>query len=321
VRDDRTRTAQRRTDQPALRLLIAAALVAASVYVTLNAWQDIAKVVRHDEQASHVLVVPLAVIVLLIARARRFSEVRLSSHWLGPAMAFVGIVSWAISYHYEFQIGWHGGALLAAVGCFVAVTGLDPIRKLMPAFVFLVFLLPVPQTVRGWVTQPLQDVAATVSARTAEVLGMDVMQSGRALRINGQDVTVAEACAGMRMVFTLFMTCFVSAYSLPLREPVRWVILLLAPGVAIAANVVRLVLTLWAYNHFAPETADRLHTFAGWVMVVLAFVSLDQTARFLQWLSIPVYKPEALRAARRSHRPARVAPRAASKSDEKAVPA
>lgn len=272
------------------RLLVACVLIACSIWVAWEAWQEIGTLIWHDEQSSHGLIVPLAVFLLIAARRARLANLRVESHWLGPVLVFLGVALWGGSWHLDFQTGWHGGALLMAVGCWVTTTGVDPIRKFAPAYLSLLFLLPTPAALRTPITVPLQDITATIAQHTTELLGMGVTQAGRMLRVNGQDVTVAEACSGMRMVFTLFMACFLSVYSLPVREPVRWLVLLLTPFIAIAANVLRLIPTLWAYGRFSPETADQLHTIAGWVMVAAAFFMVEGALKLLHWLGVPIYR-------------------------------
>lgn len=273
------------------RLGVAIVMIVISVWIASEAWRQILRMIRYDEQSSHGLVVPLAVFLLVAARRARLSTLTLQSHWLGPVLSAVGAIAWAICWHADFQTGWHGGALLMAVGCFVTTTGLDPIRKFAPAYIALLFLLPTPAALRIPITLPLQEITATISQHVAELLGMGVSQAGRTLRVNGQDVTVAEACSGIRMVFTLFLACFLSVYSLPIREPIRWFVLLLTPVIAVLANVVRLVPTLWAYGHFSAETADQIHTAAGWVMVVVAFFAVEGILKLLAWLGVPTHQP------------------------------
>jgi exosortase len=273
-------------------LVLAIALAVFCAWITLDAWQDIVLLAWKDEQSSHVMAVPLAVAVLLLARRKRFATVKVQPHFIGCLMVAAGLFGWFWGYHNEIQIAWHGGAILAATGAFLSVMGVDVLRKFLPAIVVLGFLLPAPMTIRNHITMPMQSIAATATFSVCDVLGMGVTQAGQTLRINGQDVTVAEACAGMKMVFTLFLACFMSAYSLPLREPVRWLILLLAPLVAIVANVARLVPTLWAYGKFSPEAADFIHIWLGWGMVIVAFFALDGVAKLLDWLSLPVFKAQ-----------------------------
>jgi len=292
----------------AQRLVIAAVLIIISVWITSDAWRDIKNIALVDEQSSQILVVPVAVGLLLLARRRRFATLDLRASWLGPVLMGAGGAMWLLSMIYEVYSTWYAGPVVVAVGCLVTVFGVDILRKFAPAFIVLVFLIPIPRAGQVLIAQPMQDIAATVSRSVAEVIGMGVTQAGRTLRINGQDVTVAEACSGMRMIFTLFLACYMSVFSLPLKPWYRVFVLCLTPLVAIVANVVRLVLTLWAYGEFDPATADKLHTAAGWVMVLLAFFAMESIARFLDWLGIPTMLPKAGRTSARNSTASDAAP-------------
>ncbi len=272
------------------RISLAILLIAVSALATSEAWREILRLFWIDEQASHGLLVPLAVFLLVAARRARLQNLPLRCHWLGPATVFVGLVSWIISWHTDFQTGWHGGAILMALGCWITMTGIEPIRRFAPAYAALIFLLPTPAAIRAPITIPLQEVTATITQNVCEFLGMGVTQAGRTLRVNGQDVTVAEACSGMRMVFTLFMACYLSVYSLPIREGVRWLVLATTPIIAVVSNVLRLLPTLWAYGRFAPDTADQIHTASGWVMVVLAFLAIEGALKLAHVLGLPVFR-------------------------------
>jgi exosortase len=273
------------------RIVIALVLMAASVWISSEAWGEVTRLLWLDEQSSHGLIVPLAVFLLVAARRSRLEMVRVEPHWLGPVIVAIGMLSSAISWHLDLQTGWHGGALLMALGCWVTMTGTDLIRKFAPAYIALIFLLPTPAAIRTPVTVPLQDITATITKYACEMLGMGVTQAGRTLRVNGQDVTVAEACSGMRMVFTLLLACFISVYSLPLREWVRWLVLLSTPVIAVVANVIRLVPTLWAYGRFSTETADQVHNASGWIMVVLAYFAVEGALKLFIWVGVPLNVP------------------------------
>ena len=60
----------------------------------------------------------------------------------------IGWLSWSFGYRYQFQSLWHGGAVLMAVGAVLSVLGGDLLRWFLPAFLALVFLIPVPGRAR-----------------------------------------------------------------------------------------------------------------------------------------------------------------------------
>jgi exosortase/archaeosortase family protein len=87
------------------------------------------------------------------------------------------------------------------------------------------------------------------------------------------------------MVFALFMVCYYVAFATPARWYVRAVLLVASPLVAIVANVIRLVPTIWVFGRFSLQTAERFHNAAGYVMLVLAFLLLMAIFKPLQKLT------------------------------------
>jgi exosortase/archaeosortase family protein len=78
------------------------------------------------------------------------------------------------------------------------------------------------------------------------------------------------------------MVCYVVAFTTPLRAQLRFLLLAASPLVAIAANVVRLVPTIWMYGNASASSAHRFHDVTGWVMIFCAFFALMGLLRLLR---------------------------------------
>jgi exosortase len=183
----------------------------------------------------------------------------------------------------------HLGAIIALAACAIAMAGLEVVRQFFPAFLALLFLIPVPAEVRKWLAGPLQALAVTVTQEVLDVIGVSTERAGNSIQIAGRSIFVGEACDGMRMVFALALTFFAFVFSVPLRLNARIALLIAAPVVAIACNVVRLVPTALAYAYASAEDAERFHDIAGWLMLPLAIVLLFGLIRFMRWLDLPVF--------------------------------
>jgi exosortase len=284
LRDDRWRLVA--------RLGLAVVLTIFAGWIAQYAWRDMWLMALADPESSHVLLVPLVFVWLAWNHRHRLARHGVEHRWIGTLMLAIGWCLWSFGYRCQVQSFWHGGAVAMAAGATITILGGHVFIALLPAFGALVFLVPVPGTGREWIAMPLQHVTAHATRVMAEIAGMDVVQTGSMLRINGKDVAVAEACNGMRMVFTLFLACYVFAFVTPLRRPVRLLILLAAPVVAVIVNVIRLVPTVWAFGKLSNETAEKFHDISGWVMLVVAFLSLMGVVRLLRWMGLAVDAPE-----------------------------
>lgn len=271
-----------------LHFWAALGLVAACMVVAGNAWTDLWTIGWKDEESSHVLLVPLVVAWLIWVRRGRLRGCEPGGRLIGTFFIALGWFLWSFGYRQQVQSFWHSGAVVMAVGGILTALGSDVFIKFFPAFVVLIFLVPVPSTGRQMIALPLQHAIAQTTQNVGEVLGMQVTREGNLLTVNGHEVAVVEACNGMRMVFTLFLACYVFAFVTPLRGYVRALVLAASPLVAVVANVIRLVPTVWMFGHASPEAAERFHTAGGWVMLVVAFLGLMGIVKVLRWAMVPV---------------------------------
>jgi exosortase len=255
--------------------------------LTTDAWRDIVHIAMKDEESSQILLVPLVVGWLWWVRRRRIRYCHPVGRMVGPVLVTVGWLLYSTGDWFLIELFWHGGAILVVVGCVLTIMGTDPLKNFAPVFLALVFLLPVPGRVRQRVAIPMQTATATVTQRVLELSGITVERSGNLLSIGGRDVTIGEACNGIRMMFALAMVSYVFAFTTPLRPYVRLIVIAASPLLAILCNVIRLVPTIWCYGNY-PAWADRFHTMAGWGMLVIAFLMLMGIVSLLKWAILPV---------------------------------
>ena len=90
------------------------------------------------------------------------------------------------------------------------------------------------------------------------------------------------------MVFALVLVSYTFGFSMPLRNGVRGLILLMSPLAAMMCNVVRVVLVVLMFGYASETTAERFHAVTGWLMLPLAFMVLYGIIRVLRWALIPV---------------------------------
>jgi exosortase len=279
LRDDRLTMAH---------VALAAAMGTLGVLATLPAWKDIYLIAWMDEEYSHIFVVPFVAIFLVWVRRMRLRHCKPSGRIIGPVVVALGWILSSWGFYSGIQSFWHGGAVLVVVGCILSVLGKSVIFRFFPAFLLLVFLVPAPGRLRLAIAGPLQNWTASITQRLLEAGGViNTEVNGNALTINGHAVLVAEACNGLRMVFSLIMVGFAFCFAMPLRNYIRALILLISPLAAIFCNVVRIIPTIWMYG-FMPDYAPKFHEFAGWAMLPLAFLMLYGLIRTLQWAVIPV---------------------------------
>src|SRR5688572_24881256 len=219
------RTAMRTDRWTSWHAVAATVMAALGVLATWSAWEDIFTIAYNDEEYSHVFLVPLVAFWMVWVRRMRFRHCKPTDTFLGPVIAAAG---WAISsygFYHGYQSLWHGGSVLVVIGCVIAVLGKHALFRFFPAVAVLIFLIPVPGTIRQAIAQPLQTWTAQIANGLLLVFGVDTERWGNMLVVNGKQVTIAEACNGVRGVFALVLVSYAFSFGLPLRNSVRFLVL------------------------------------------------------------------------------------------------
>ena len=100
-----------------------------------------------------------------------------------------------------------------------------------------------------------------------------------------EQLDVALACNGLKMLMTLAATVTATVILLPLPTWKRIVLLLSAVPIAMISNMVRIVTTGWCYYYIKGEDGKGwAHDISGWLMMPLALVLVGLEVQVLRWL-------------------------------------
>ena len=264
------------------------ALVAIAIAACWPIWEAIAEIALHDPENSHILLaIPVAVFLAWLRRGR-VRKLPTSPSFVGPGICVLALALLAAGPVYSLDVFSHLGTVLLAVGAIVSVFGAAMLSRFKPSFLALLFLLPVPGTLRRHIALPLQEASARVVEFSMDVFGVGVVRTGNALAINGTEVAVAEACNGMRMVSALALVTLAFVFSVPMRNSVRLTFLALSPLIALIVNITRLIPTVLLYGYADGETADLFHDLSGWGALFVALAILSAVLWLLRWCEVPV---------------------------------
>jgi len=258
-----------------------------------------------DPNYSHgYLVLPIALIIL---RRRLTSEgvpVLRPSAWGWVALG--GVLALR-AFCYENGYDWSETAtILPVVACLTLAAGGWPLlRTAWPAIAFLVFLLPLPGSINGILSQPLQRLATAGTTALLKLSGLWVLKEGNVIVIGSDPLEVAAACNGLSMLMCLAAT--VAAMTLLIKMETWKQVVLLASIVPIAlvSNILRITATAWCYQLFGAEVGGHFaHDAAGWLMMPLALVLVGLELGVLSRLIVAEEEVPIKRADRVRRRPA-----------------
>jgi exosortase len=169
------------------------------------------------------------------------------------------------------------------------LTGWQVVKAVAGPLLFLMLLVPPPGRVVSAVTLPLQEMATRLAASVLGGMGWQVARTGNVLRLPLQSYEVAHACNGLRMVFAI--VTLGAAMACLLRRPIweRIVLILSTVPVALAVNILRIVITgMISEAFYGSVSVTEVHDVAGWLMVPLAIMLLWGEQRFIRSLYVGI---------------------------------
>jgi exosortase len=224
-----------------------------------------------DPQYSHAYLVPLFAAYLLWFRRSLIDTDVWGPSWLGLPVLLVGVLMRLGGAFVFFDWLEAVSFLPILAGTVLMLAGPKALRWAWPTIAFLGFMIPLPYRLETALSLPLQTIATTVSTYVLQTLGRPAFAEGHIIVLNDVRIGVVEACNGLGMLL-LFFAMATAVAIVVRRHPIeKAVIVATAPLVAIAANVVRIVVTCFAHEYLNSHWADLFfHDLAGWLMMPFA---------------------------------------------------
>jgi exosortase len=276
-----------------------AALVAALGALGLWAyWPTLAAMSHkwfHDSQYTHGYLVPVFAVVLLWLRRAHMPGAAGAFSWWGVALLLVGgLIRLAGAYVF---FDWLDAVsiLPCVLGLFVLLGGRPVLRWCWPSVAFLIFMIPLPFRVETALSHPLQSLATKVSTYALQTVGLPALAEGNVIILSHGRIGVVEACSGLAMLLSFF--ALATAMAIVIKRPLldRVVILLSAAPIAVAANVLRIVVTGAAHELISPQVANAFfHDWAGYLMPLPALGMMWLELWLLSRILVPAAAPAAV---------------------------
>ncbi len=228
-----------------------------------------------DEPWQLVFVPFLSAMVL----SRRIPEVRgetmRGGMWLGIPLMAAGALLNLFGIVIEHPMPSQMGMIVFIQGGVLFAWGKKTYRELAFPLLYLFLAIPLPRTVLVAVTGSLKTLGAAVAGKLLSWMGYAVLRDGVILNFPTFTLVVEDECSGLQSLITLIVASLPVAYLM--RGPFwkRALVVLIAVPLALAANVVRLVVTaVLASGLGGKVTRGWPHTSIGIATVFVAFLAL-----------------------------------------------
>lgn len=241
------------------------------------------------EQWQHCWLVLPAIGGMLWMQRAEVLAVPLRGSWMGLPVAVFALLLYVVGYRVDNVYFGYAGIQLLIPGLVLWFAGWRMLGKLAFYCLFLVFMWPL-FFLENTITFPLRVVMTNASAFVLNFLGIDVVRQGTGL-ISAPDpllgipagkkfsVDVADPCSGIRSLFALMMVSALYAQFTLNTWWKKWILFFCSFPLAIAGNLVRiLVLTLgtiafgaeFAIGKHALTDPSWFHMAAGYAVFAVA---------------------------------------------------
>lgn len=167
-----------------------------------------------------------------------------------------------------------GSQILTLLGLLLVFKGWRAARLVWFPLFFLLFMVPLPETLVTTVTTPLKSAVSAVAESLLYTLGYPIARTGVILYVGPYQLLVADACAGLNSMFTLEALGMLYMNLMNYASVARNVTLaVLIIPISFIANIVRVMILVLVTFYFGDEAGQGfVHGFAGMVLFLVALM-------------------------------------------------
>jgi exosortase D (VPLPA-CTERM-specific) len=224
---------------------------------------------------QHAFLIPVVSLYLVWARATDLQKVKFEPSWLGVVLVVAGLAAFVLGeLSAIWAIVWYA-FLITLWGVVIAMLGLRAAAVIWAGLFYLVFMVPLPQTILANLSGTFQLWSSEIGTAFLRLVGVSVYLEGNVIDLGTYRLQVVEACSGLRYLFPLMSFAFFCAYIFRGSLWQKAIIFLSSVPITILMNSFRIAVTGLLVNRFGTSQAEGfLHYFEGWVIFVACIALL-----------------------------------------------
>lgn len=234
---------------------------------------------------SHILLIPfICAYLVYLQREHLTPESPISLRWSTPCF-LLGSAALGLAFTFprlssSVSPSDHLALTIVAFVCLVAgggclVLGRAWMRSLLFPFVFLVFLVPLPDEIVYWLETGSKLASADAASLFFNLSGTPVLRDGSIFQLPGIVIEVAQECSGIRSSLVLFITSLLVAHLFLKTGWRRIVLVAFVIPLGILRNGFRILVIGWLCVHIGPEMINSIiHRKGGPLFFVLSLIPL-----------------------------------------------
>jgi exosortase len=239
-----------------------------------------------DPNYTHGFFVPVFSLFLLWERRAKLARLRIQPAWSGLVMLLLALITLVVGTIKSGFFFYRVSVLLFIAGLVVFLAGWKHLKAISFPLAFLILMIPSPTLVEH-ITFPLQIIASKIASFLLMLAGVPAIREGNIILLPSAQLEVAEACSGIRSLFSLLTLTIVYGYTAETKVSVRVLLGLIAVPISVFANALRIAFTGLMVEGWGVERAEgTIHALSGWLVFVASLALIFLLHRLIQiiWL-------------------------------------
>ena len=220
-----------------------------------------------NEEYSHGYMIPLVALFLLWQKVNILPKQTQTGSWLGFSLVAIGLFLFFVGELSALYTLIQYGFLVSFTGVALAFFGVKSMRLIWAAFIYLIFMIPLPNFLYFNLSSQLQLWSSILGVAVIRLFGISVHLEGNVIDLGAMQLQVAEACSGLRYLFPLMSFGFLIGYLY--RGPIwqKAAIFLTTIPITIFMNSFRIGVIGVTVDKWGQHMAEGfLHDFEGWIV-------------------------------------------------------
>ncbi len=221
----------------------------------------------NSEEYGYGFLIPLLSAFLIWQRKDVLEKLEFSGSYLGVLFVLLGVIGFYLGYFGTLFIIMQYALVVAIFGVALSIMGAEVIKKVWPAFFFLVFMIPLPNFLYQELSANLQLISSEIGVAVIRLFDISVYLEGNVIDLGKYQLQVVEACSGLRYLFPLVTLSFITAYFFRASMWKRVLVFLSSIPITVLMNSFRIGMIGVLVEYGGVEQAEGfLHDFEGWVV-------------------------------------------------------
>jgi exosortase len=232
---------------------------------------------------SHIVLIPLITGYLVYNRRKELLGNPSPAYGIGLLGVFGGIALYLFGASQGVALSendlvalWVFSAVVFWTGGFILLYGWEPLRKNFFPFLFLLFMVPIPEAILEKIIYALQVASTEVSDVLFGLSRVPYSREEFVFHLPGISVEVAEVCSGIRSSMALFITSILAGHFFLDKLWKKAVLAAFVFPVTVFKNGIRIITIslLGAYVDPRFLTGSFLHQSGGFIFFIPALALL-----------------------------------------------